>query len=577
LAYSNSGNLDEAERLLVTLTLPLLALGAVTLPMLYLLTRPGLTVFFPDVLVYLLFAGCCLWVTINGAETARNVMPFVGNVGLPIAFGFLAARFAPMLVPHAVAILLLNACAWLPAVLLGEMVTPQLRRLQGKPPLVNAKGRARHSGNSRASIGCIIILGTLAFAGAAFSDTPAHLDTFVIGFFAIPFYLCVFSLLALGNMLQRVNANPAAPLPITGNLFRPWFTTALIVLLIGLVLATSVAAVNPWGLFGLDKGDFPTFNSPFASRQGENSWTESGKPDTAPPVPTAAKIRGQQGKPAGKDPGGKPGGTKPGPAGKADVKSPAPAKPSTEHAPPEKGQPGNATPTAPNPGQGSAQGGGLPAQLRDQAADKLLNAALSAAHAGEPPTPKPSTPPPPETPKEKLDRLKHDLRENGWRIVKLVFISLLLLVVCVLLIGWLRRWWKRRQAAQRTAQAAAPARSPFDDPFTSMPEAAQAEIIRAVYETFFAYAWLAGYTRKPQQTEFAFADWLANNTPLNSTAVWVIIRRCTRAYYANSDLTAKEMEDLHAALSTFIEQTTARLTPAELAQRQSRYVVEQVG
>ena len=597
MAFSNSGNLDEAELRLVTFTLPLFALGAVTLPMCYILTRPGLAQLFPDVLVYLVLAIFCLWGTINGERTALNIAVIFGNVVLPVAFGFFAARFAPALFPHCLTLLLLNLFAWLPTMLLREMATPQLRRLQGQPLSADPKKRARSAGSSRASIGFIIIVGTLIFAGAAFSDTAAHLDTFVIGFFALPFYLCVFSLLALGKLLQRANLNPAGPLTITGDLLRPWLRTTLVVLLIGILLAAGIAAGNPWGLLGLDRVAAPAIDSPFAARQGENNWAESSKPATPPPapspIPTVKKTGGDKNKPAESKPKGKPGRKAKGKLGgkkpakpSPEEKSPAttPPQPSPEKAPPEPGPPGNAAPTAPNPGPGDTPGGGEHQQwhqLRDQAADKLLSAALAAAHAGEPPKPpaqQPLAPPKPETPKDKLNRLKNDLHENPWRIVKLVVIGLLALAAGAVLAILLRCWIQRRRqrlAAQRASKANGPTRSPFDDPFTTLPDAPQQEIIRAVYDTFFAYAWLAGYMRKPQQTEFAFADWLDNNTPLNPAPVWLITRRCTQAYYANSDLAPQEMADLHAALQTFMQQTTAKLTPAEIAARQGRYLAEQ--
>lgn len=213
-------------------------------------------------------------------------------------------------------------------------------------------------------------------------------------------------------------------------------------------------------------------------------------------------------------------------------------------------------------------------------------------------------PPPPPTAEERLkakqEILKKLLHDNPWRLVKIIaFVLLWIITLFVMFYSrrlkenhWLKRFgrWllrpiqpiidffttpfrERLDLNRREREIARLMREydPFADPFEQADRLAQPQLIPAVYATFLAYLWLAGYERKAAQTEFDFAEWLEEHTPINARAVWTITRCCAGALYAQAKLTAEEFNKLHTALQTLIHEIEGKIPVDQRDARKERY------
>lgn len=205
--------------------------------------------------------------------------------------------------------------------------------------------------------------------------------------------------------------------------------------------------------------------------------------------------------------------------------------------------------------------------------DSVLNILLWAAYTGEK-----DAPPIPmtryitqESVTAKSTMLSDAIKQNPFRLVKIVLILGLLLVGFGRFIYYLvvetRRRIRQTPSEVRTEMATF---DPFADPFDAE-HANQEALIRGVYITFLAHLSLQGFERQPSQTEFDFATWLEQSTPLTPKPIWTITRACTFAEYAGNELDQSELDELHTALKDVIRETRASLPEHALQERMRAY------
>ncbi|MHB9131845.1 MAG: DUF4129 domain-containing protein [Armatimonadota bacterium] len=183
--------------------------------------------------------------------------------------------------------------------------------------------------------------------------------------------------------------------------------------------------------------------------------------------------------------------------------------------------------------------------------------------------------------------LKDLLNGNSLRILKLLLALLALLLAILLLALFLRRRTLKKVKSLVVQAAGAPMRAkqqrdwreteiqrlmretdPFADPFGSFAGASAHEIAIATYRTFIAYLWLQGYERKATQTEYDFAQWLTQSTPLHEPSVWTITQACARGEYARTPFTVEELASLHTALQRIMVDTNTTV-PLETRDRKT--------
>ena len=230
----NSGNQDEREHL-VCRYLPALAITAVAIPLLYLVLSMSAAqsgMFFFEWLGFLLLAAFILhWLL---AQQDR-VLIFLGisiNIVLPFLVVLIGFRLRnDQLMLHGMAIVLLNALAWVPGLIVLEAAGGALRQMQRRPATTR-KGASF----SRMFIILVMLAGTMVFMQGEFAASGSESMPNPL-LFALPFYLVVWTLLSLAKLVQKVFETPRQPIILSGNLITHWLALMLVVLLLSAGLA----------------------------------------------------------------------------------------------------------------------------------------------------------------------------------------------------------------------------------------------------------------------------------------------------------------------------------------------------
>jgi hypothetical protein len=546
----NSGNPDETEEAVLTRYLPLLALGTVSLPMLFVVVwqhAPGDVIL--NVLVYFLLALFILWGTLAGETGLLKVAAILSIVVVPTLCVLAGLRVSHTLMAFGGELCLSSIIAWTPAWLVLEIAGEQIARLHGDVP--EEKTRKRRT--VKLSTAVMLAVGTLLFVAGTANASGQVSDLFIVTFFAVPFYLCAFALISLQQLFLRAADLPRPPITVSADFIRQWSMAILPLLLVAALLALLIpkeplhyiTSRLPW----------QTLDSPFAGFRP--AW-----PDLNP----FSSERGDSPSPGVPKPNGQPAPTGKDTTNKQSALGTATSSPDGS----------SIAPDGDDAGDGAGDASEKDTSAVWAAANKSIDAVRAVSRTGEPA--QPPSPHPHKKLVSKADarrnfaRLRRELHDHPWRLVKLVVFTLLLLAALTVgIVLWRRRaQWRRAQAAARAARI--PWRDPFTDPFTTMPDAATDALVRAVYESFLAYLWVGGHRHKRGQTEFEFATWLENGSPLDPLAIWTITRQCTRAYYAQSDLTPTDRRDLQLALTTLIRQAIGKLSAEELAARQQQFL-----
>jgi hypothetical protein len=572
----------------VTFHIPVLALTATALPLVYVLSRYYAPSVFVDFAVAEMMAVALLWASVRGDSWTQRVIAIVGNLLLPIFFMAAGFRGHVEIGRHGYALLILNGLAWLPALMVQEITGPLLVHWHGDPkanPL-----RSTQVGS------CILVIltmvvATLVFAGRAI-DTEAQGGAVTVILFAIPFYLVCFTLISLARLLRRTYERPGRPLAISGALMTRWGASLLALLVACTVLAlllpkfpfhggsaASERTRRPQSPSWLDR--LPTRPGP--SMPGQRTSDTPADGDNRPGA-TRPNGRGQ----------GRPDGTKPG-----DGKSSESGKGTTQDGKQStgngegksggsqgsgksgdgqgtgSGKSGGGQGTG-NGGQGSGGGGQgsggqhgtsprdplapPPAQTAVvsndpwhlRAMEAVLNLAIRTAYLGEEGQIAAELPGPFSAEirarlREKATFLGTAIRNNPLRLIKLLVVLLLPVSLVYSIIRTVRGSRRRAATAAGLPGSLVPPPDPFADPFPALEGLPADEQAARIYASFLAYCWLRDYVRRPEQTEYEFAVWLEYSTHLDNQAVWTLTRCCTQVRYAGASLTPDDLAQARAA------------------------------
>jgi len=599
------------------------------------MTRHGGTNLFPDVLLFLAYMWVLLWGTLAHARRWLMALGIAVNLAIPLLLLLISRKAGEVAGAHAVALLLLFAIAWYPTVIVQECAGVALRRLSGadaERPMPATSSRASiiilfiigalifigggvpTDGGDHTTVAivfalpftlCVFGLLSLARLIRKAHETPQQPIMISPNFLRRWIALMIGVLLMAAVLATIMPKNPLQSLVARLNQSaqerqreRPSQEIFRGTSRVGQTTRRDgdggpqpdTRTGNPGNSPDRHPGS-GTDHQPAQRKPGQGG--EERKPGT---VPETTGTHSPRGKPVTVKPDSG--------AGKGDGKTTAPdAKPGKGEetvTPPgnEQGKGGDGKPgaaktgkdTTPRTGDGKAGGQAEkdarapsppaaagpkpPNAFLSRVKDAVLSLLLYLAYLGEqdpPPIPM-GNPVTPELVAAKAQMLRDAVRENPLRLVKLIIIGLLVLIGFGRFLWYLWEWARRRffHRPEPEVREVMAQFDPFADPFAREHPSPEA-LIHAVYVTFLAHLWLRGYERQPAQTEFDFASWLEQNTPLNARPIWTITRACTYAEYAEQPLSPEEMPELRGALQALTQDIRAPFTDAVLRERMQTY------
>lgn len=651
LPTSNSGGPGDSNEL-ITFYIPVLALALVGVPLCYFVlalnasgaSRPFFELGFAAVVAVLAMQG-----TLSGERGFVRGVAIVCNIVLPLGMVLLSLRpFNSELFGHGVMTLLFAAIAWLPVAVVTDMVGPILRvRQEGAaaPPV-----KISFPPPSVIVIG--IIGGILFMMHEAFLRGGESLPTPIP--FAIIFFLVALALISLSKLLQKAHETPYQPITIAEDFAHQWIGLMLVALVIAGLLAFLLPkqALRRWveRREAQQQQQASNRRSPLPGLRpetGEGKRTETRhRPGTGPGSDRQPQSRdlarqrpGQQPSPQqrpapngkstnpdkgnGQSPTGTGNGKSPAGKGQGNAGDAQPGAGTDARGTGGKGgrgagqpdqQPGAKAPaptTEPgNEKSNTAKPGNDPFAALKRALDRMLLRLEDAALEGlkqtmvfgeeHPPVVKsPNTPPTAESVRRKADEARQLIRQNPWRLLKVLPVALLLgLGIAVLvmafwrhrghpgralsaighavrqLLGYIVAPWRKKQHQRTYDEEIARLMAeddPFADPFTHDPPLPPEELAQAAYRTFLACLWLQGHTRKENQTEWDFAEWLCEHARLPRAPIRTITDAYVRGHYAARPLGAAELAALQQALQQIITHVTGPIPEDELTEKQTTY------